>query len=334
MSIRVGINGFGRIGRCVLRAGLEQGGIDFVGVNDLANVEALAHLLRFDSVHGRFSGHVEVDGSDMIVNGDRLKVFAERDPANLPWADLECDIVLECTGFFRSKEAASAHLRAGAEKVLISAPAKGVDKTIVLGVNDDQYDPATDHIISNASCTTNCLAPMAKVLNDSFGIEQGLMTTIHSYTNDQALLDGIHKDPRRARAGAVSMIPTTTGAAKAVGLVLPELQGRLNGMAIRVPTPNVSMVDLVVVTQREVTVEAVNAAMKAAAEGALSGYLEYTDEPLVSADLNGNPASCTFDSLLTSTQGDHLCKVLGWYDNEWGYSSRLVDLAQFVGARL
>jgi glyceraldehyde 3-phosphate dehydrogenase len=324
MTIRLGINGFGRIGRCVARIAAKSADVDIVAVNDLSDVNALAHLFEFDSVHGRWRGSVEVDGTDMIIDGDRLRVVAEREPAKLPWGELGCDVVLECTGRFTARDLAAGHLAGGAKKVVLSAPGKGVDATFVMGVNDDTYDPAKHHVVSNASCTTNCLAPMAKVLHETFGIEQGVMTTVHSYTNDQALLDGIHKDLRRARAGAVSQVPTTTGAAKAVGLVLPELAGKLDGMAIRVPTPNVSIVDLVVNTKTKATAEAVNAAMKEAADGPMKGIIEYLTKPLVSADLMGNPASCAFDAALTKTIGD----------NEWGYSQRLFDLAKKIGAAL
>ena len=334
MAIRIGINGFGRIGRCVGRILSARTDVDVVAINDLSDVNQLAHLFKYDSVHRTFQGTVAIEDGDMVINGDRLKVFAERDPAKLPWGDLGCDIVLECTGFFRTQEGAGKHLSAGAKKVVISAPGKDIDGTFVMGVNEGEYDPKSHNIISNASCTTNCLAPMAKVLNDTFGIEQGIITTIHAYTSSQALLDGIHKDWRRGRAGAVSQVPTTTGAAKAVGLVLPELAGRLGGMAIRVPTPNVSLVDLVTVTKKPVTAELANAAMAEAAAGPQKGIIEYLTVPLVSIDMCGNPYSCIFDSLLTSTQGDHLLKTLAWYDNEWGYSSRLVDLAVYVGERL
>ena len=334
MAIRMGINGFGRIGRCVARILAEHPDVDLVAVNDLSDVKALAHLFKYDSVHRTFDGTVEVQDGDMIINGDRLRVLAERDPAELPWGELDCDIVLECTGRFRTRDAAGAHLRGGAKKVVISAPGNNIDGTFVMGVNHTSYDAANHSVISNASCTTNCLAPMAKVLNDTFGIEQGIMTTIHAYTNDQSLLDGIHKDWRRARAGALSQVPTSTGAAKAVGIVLPEIAGRLGGMAIRVPTPNVSLVDLVVNTKKAVTPEIVNAAIKEAADGPLKGIIEYQTDPLVSSDLYGNPYSCIFDSLLTATQGEHLLKVLAWYDNEWGYSNRLVDLACYIGAQL
>ncbi len=334
MTIRLGINGFGRIGRCVARIAAKSADVDIVAVNDLSDVNALAHLFEFDSVHGRWRGSVEVDGTDMIIDGDRLRVVAEREPAKLPWGELGCDVVLECTGRFTARDLAAGHLAGGAKKVVLSAPGKGVDATFVMGVNDDTYDPAKHHVVSNASCTTNCLAPMAKVLHETFGIEQGVMTTVHSYTNDQALLDGIHKDLRRARAGAVSQVPTTTGAAKAVGLVLPELAGKLDGMAIRVPTPNVSIVDLVVNTKTKATAEAVNAAMKEAADGPMKGIIEYLTKPLVSADLMGNPASCAFDAALTKTIGDTMVKTLAWYDNEWGYSQRLFDLAKKIGAAL
>ena len=333
MAIRVGINGFGRIGRCVARILSKREGVDLVAVNDLSDVNALAHLFKYDSVHRIFDGEVSVVDGDMVIDGDRLRVFAERDPAKLPWGELGCDVVLECTGFFRTRDAAGAHLAGGAKKVVISAPGKGVDGTFVMGVNNDTYDPASHHVISNASCTTNCLAPMAKVLNDTFGIEQGLMTTIHAYTNDQSLLDGIHKDLRRARAGAMSMVPTTTGAAAAVGLVLPELKGRLDGMAIRVPTPNVSLVDLTITTNKPATIETVNAAMKEAADGPLAGVLKYETEPLVSVDLVGNPYSCIYDVALTKASGN-IVKTLAWYDNEWGYSTRMCDLAMYVGERL
>lgn len=334
MSLRLGINGFGRIGRCVARAAAGDPNVDLIAVNDLSDVNALAHLLKYDSVHGRFDGDVGVDGGDMTIRGDRLRVLAERDPAKLPWGALGCEVVLECTGLFRTREAAAAHLSGGAKKVVISAPGKGVDGTFVMGVNESTYDSAQHHVISNASCTTNCLAPMAKVLHESFGIEAALMTTIHSYTNGQALLDGINKDWRRARAGAVSQVPTTTGAAKAVGLVLPELNGKIDGMAVRVPTADGSLIDLVARTTRPVTVDGLNAAMKEAANGALKGIVHYLDVPLVSQDIIGWSASCIFDSLLTATQGSHLIKALAWYDNEWGYSSRLLDLARYVGERL
>jgi glyceraldehyde 3-phosphate dehydrogenase len=335
MALRLGINGFGRIGRCVARIAAARSDVDLVAVNDLSDVNVLGHLFKYDSIHREFAGDVSIEEGELVIDGDRVKVLAERDPAALPWGDLGCDVVLECTGIFRTRETMGAHLRAGAKKIILSAPAKGdIDGTFCIGVNEKTYDPASHHIISNASCTTNCIAPLAKVLNDTFGVQQGLMTTIHSYTNDQALLDGIHKDWRRARAGAMSQVPTTTGAAKAVGLVLPELKGKLNGLAIRVPTPNVSLVDLVVTTERAVTVEAIKAAYKEAAAGPLKGILQYLDVPLVSNDMIGNEHSCIFDAELTYIQGDHMAKVLGWYDNEWGYSVRLLDLARYVGERL
>ncbi len=329
------MNGFGRIGRCVARAAAANPNVDIVGINDLSDVNLLAHLLKYDSVHREFPGTVEVQDGDMVIDGDRTRVFAERNPADLPWGEVGADIVLECTGIFRNKQSAGAHLAGGAKKVIVSAPAKGaIDGTFVMGVNHHTYDPANHDVISNASCTTNCLAPIAKVLHETFGIQQGLMTTIHAYTNDQSLLDGIHSDWRRARAGAMSMVPTTTGAAKAVGLVLPELNGKLNGFAVRVPTPDVSVVDLTVTTDRAVSKDAINAAMKEAANGPLKGILGYQETPLVSMDYTGNPHSSIFDAPLTNTQGDHLAKVVSWYDNEWGYSSRMVDLALYVGARL
>ena len=335
MSIRIGINGFGRIGRCITRIVAGRDDLDIVAINDLSDVNLLAHLFKYDSVHRTFGGNVEIDGEDLVIDGDRLKCLAERDPGKLPWKELGCEVVLECTGIFRTRDTAAAHLDAGAKKVILSAPGKGeIDGTFVMGVNNGDYDPATQHIISNASCTTNCLAPLAKVLNDAFGIEAGLMTTIHAYTSSQALLDGIHKDWRRARAGALSQVPTTTGAAKAVALVLPELKGRLNGMAIRVPTPNVSLVDLVATTKRPVTVDSIKAAYKEAADGAMKGIVKYETTPLVSIDMVGTNYSCVYDAELTYTQGDNLCKVLAWYDNEWGYSARMVDLAAYVGERL
>ena len=325
---RVAINGFGRIGRLVARAILENGdsGLELVAINDLADAESNALLFKRDSVHGAYSGEVRADGNDLIVDGRRIKVTAERDPGKLPHADNGVDIALECTGFFADRESAGKHLTAGAKKVLISAPAKGVDLTIVYGVNHDKL--TADHkIVSNASCTTNCLAPVAKVMNDSVGIARGLMTTIHAYTNDQKILDQIHPDKRRARAAAMSMIPTTTGAARAVGEVLPELKGRLDGSAIRVPTPNVSLVDLTFTPNRDTSVEEVNALLKAASEGALKGVLAYSEEPLVSIDYNHNAASSTVDSLETAVIEGKLVRVLSWYDNEWGFSNRMVDTA-------
>ncbi|MBP2216778.1 type I glyceraldehyde-3-phosphate dehydrogenase [Arthrobacter sp. CAN_C5] len=335
MTTRVGINGFGRIGRNFFRAALEQGAdLEIVAVNDLTSPEALAHLLKYDSVTGRLAATVEVKDGNIVVDGKSIKVLAERDPASLPWKDLGVDIVIESTGFFTKASDAQKHIDAGAKKVIISAPATDEDFTVVLGVNDDQYDPENHNIISNASCTTNCLGPLAKVLNDSFGVERGLMTTIHAYTADQNLQDGPHKDLRRARAAALNMVPTSTGAAKAIGLVLPELKGKLDGYAIRVPVPTGSATDLTVTVSREVTVEEVNAAFKAAAsEGKMAGYLTYTDAPIVSSDIVGDPSSSIFDSGLTKVIGNQV-KVVGWYDNEWGYSSRLVDLTSIVASKL
>lgn len=330
MATKVGINGFGRIGRLVLKAGLESKELEFVAVNDLTDAKTLAHLFKYDSTFGIFPGKVEVKDGAIVIDGKEIKVFAQRDPAQLPWKNLGVDIVVESTGHFRDKEKASLHLKAGAKKVIISAPAKGEDITIVMGVNEDKYDPEKHNILSNASCTTNCLGPVAKVILDNFGITKGLMTTIHSYTNDQVILDFPHKDLRRARAAGVSMIPTTTGAAKAIGLVLPELKGKMDGLAIRIPTPNVSLVDLVLNTEKEVTVEAVNGALKKAAEGKLSKYLAYCDEPLVSKDFNANPISSIVDALSTKVVGKNLVKILAWYDNEWAYSCRLVDLAEYI----
>ena len=328
MAVKVAINGFGRIGRNVARAILErpEAGLELVAINDLGDAKANALLFKRDSVHGAYPGSVEVDGNDLIIDGKRIKVTAERDPANLPHAADGIDIALECTGFFCDKASASKHLTAGAKRVLISAPAKGVDLTVVFGVNEDKL--TADHlIVSNASCTTNCLAPFAKVLHESIGIERGLMTTIHSYTNDQKILDQIHKDPRRARAAALNMIPTSTGAAVAVGEVLPELKGKLDGSSIRVPTPNVSVVDLTFQPKRDTTVEEVNGLLKAAAEGPLKGVLGYTDEPLVSGDFNHDSHSSTIDSLETAVLEGKLVRVLSWYDNEWGFSNRMLDTA-------
>jgi glyceraldehyde 3-phosphate dehydrogenase len=332
MTIKVAINGFGRIGRNVLRAIIESGrtDIEVVAINDLADAKMNAMLLARDSVHGPFKGSVVADGTDIVVNGKRIRVTAERDPGKLPHAEMGIDIALECTGFFTTADTAGKHLTAGAKRVLISAPGKGVDLTVVYGVNHDKL--TGDHkIVSNASCTTNCLAPVAKVLNDAFGIEHGLMTTIHSYTNDQKILDQVHEDPRRARAAAMSMIPTTTGAARAVGEVLPELKGKLDGSAVRVPTPNVSLIDLTFVPGREVTRDEVNAVLKAASETTLKGILDYTVEPLVSIDLNHNPASSTVDSLETAVIGGKLVRVVSWYDNEWGFSNRMADTAVAMG---
>jgi glyceraldehyde 3-phosphate dehydrogenase len=335
MPIRVAINGFGRIGRNVLRSAKRSGAknVDFVAVNDLSDNTMLAHLLKYDSVHGAYPGEVSVTDDGLKVDGDEIKVYSERDPAALPWGDLGVDIVVEATGFFRSRDQAGKHLEAGAKKVIISAPGKNEDVTLVLGVNEDEYDPERHDIISNASCTTNCLAPLVKVLMDSFGFEHGLMTTVHSYTNDQAILDVTHSDKRRARAAAMSMIPTTTGAARATSLVIPEVEGKLDGMAIRVPTPNVSIVDLVARVEVDTTREAVNDALRTAAEGAMQGVLAVCDEPLVSVDYVGNPNSSIVDALSTSVIGGRMVKVLSWYDNEWGYSSRIVDLVGYVGDR-
>jgi glyceraldehyde 3-phosphate dehydrogenase len=335
MAVKVAINGFGRIGRNVARAILERSDhdIELVSINDLASAKANALLFKRDSVHGAFAGTVEVDGNDLIINGKRIKVTAERDPANLPHAANAVDIALECTGFFTDRASCEKHLAAGAKRVLISAPGKNVDLTVVFGVNHDKL--TADHVIvSNASCTTNCLAPFAKVLNDAIGIERGLMTTVHAYTNDQKILDQIHDDPRRARAAAMSMIPTTTGAARAVGEVLPELKGKLDGSAIRVPTPNVSVVDLTFQPKRDTTKDEVNALLKAASEGALKGVLAYSDEPLVSIDYNHCAASSTIDSLETSVIDGKLVRVLSWYDNEWGFSNRMVDTAGAMGKLL
>jgi glyceraldehyde 3-phosphate dehydrogenase len=334
MALRVAINGFGRIGRNLFRAAKQQGlDIDFVAVNDLTDPKTLALLLRRDSVHGAYPGTVEATDEGLRVDGDDLKVLAERDPANLPWKDLDVDVVVESTGFFTKRDDAAKHLAAGAKKVIISAPAKDEDVTIVLGANESDYDPAEHHIISNASCTTNSVVPMAKVLHESFGISQGLMTTIHAYTGDQNIHDAPHKDPRRARAAALSIVPTTTGAAKAASLALPVLEGRLDGMAMRVPIPDGSITDLVCVLDREVTRDEVNDAFRAAADGDLQGVLEYSEEPLVSIDIVGNPNSCVFDAPSTMAKGN-LVKVLGWYDNEWGYSNRLAELVAYVGDRL
>ncbi|GIW40404.1 MAG: glyceraldehyde-3-phosphate dehydrogenase [Candidatus Binatia bacterium] len=334
MAVRIGINGFGRIGRNVVRANLDRPELDFVAVNDVTDAKTLAHLLKYDSVHGKLDG-VEVVENDTIAVGDRrIKVLSEKDPAKLPWRELKVDLVLECTGLFTQREKAALHLEAGAKKVLISAPAKGADLTICYGVNHHVYDPSKHHVLSNASCTTNCLAPVVKVLHETFGVRRGLMTTVHAYTNDQRILDLPHKDLRRARAAAQSMIPTTTGAARAVGEVLPELKGRLDGMAVRVPTANVSLVDLVAELDRKVTEEEVNRAMKAAAEGPLRGILAYCEEPLVSVDFNNDPHSSIFDAQLTKVITDNFVKVLAWYDNEWGFSKRMGDVSCLVGSKL
>jgi glyceraldehyde 3-phosphate dehydrogenase len=337
MAIKVGINGFGRIGRQVLRAAKEQGvaDLDFVAVNDLTDTKTLAHLFKYDSVHRTYEGEVSSKEGSITVDGDEIKVFAEKDPANLKWKELGVDIVLESTGRFTEADKARAHITAGAKKVIISAPAKGEDITVVMGVNSDKYDGAKHHIVSNASCTTNCLVPMVKVIRDAFGFRHGTMVTIHSYTNDQNILDLPHKDLRRARAAAMSIIPTTTGAAKATSLVIPEVKGKIDGIAIRVPTPDVSLTELTVEVEKEVTIEQVNAAFKAASEqGPMVGILEVSDVELVSSDYIGNPASCTIDLKATNVVDKTMVKVSGWYDNEWGYSSRCVDLLRFMGARL
>ncbi|MDG9715194.1 type I glyceraldehyde-3-phosphate dehydrogenase [Streptomyces sp. DH24] len=335
MTIRVGINGFGRIGRNYFRALLEQGAdIEIVAVNDLGDTATTAHLLKYDTILGRLKQEVSHTEDTITVGDKTIKVLAERNPADIPWGELGVDIVIESTGIFTKKEDAEKHIAGGAKKVLISAPAKNEDVTIVMGVNQDTYDPANHHVISNASCTTNCVAPMAKVLDENFGIVKGLMTTVHAYTNDQRILDFPHKDLRRARAAAENIIPTTTGAAKATALVLPQLKGKLDGMAMRVPVPTGSVTDLVVELGREVTKDEVNAAFQKAAEGELKGILEYTEDAIVSSDIVNAPASCTFDSSLTMVQEGKSVKVIGWYDNEWGYSNRLVDLTVFVGNQL
>ena len=335
MAIRVGINGFGRIGRQVVRAAKEQGAdLDFIAVNDLTDTKTLAHLFKYDSVHRTYKGDVRAAAKSVIIDGDEIAVLSEKEPGKLPWKDLRVDIVLESTGRFTDAEQAKAHLSAGAKKVVISAPAKGEDITLCMGVNHDKYDAAKHHIISNASCTTNCLVPMVKVVRDRFGFRHGSMTTVHSYTNDQQILDLPHKDLRRARAAAVSMIPTTTGAAKATSLVIPEVKGKIDGIAIRVPTPDVSFVDLVVEVERATTVEEVNAAFKgAAASGPLKGIVDYTEVELVSVDFIGNPFSCVLDAKSTNVIDGTLVKVCGWYDNEWGYASRCVDVLKLVGGR-
>ncbi|MGA4842678.1 type I glyceraldehyde-3-phosphate dehydrogenase [Streptomyces sp. G45] len=335
MTIRVGINGFGRIGRNYFRALLEQGAdIEIVAVNDLGDTATTAHLLKYDTILGRLKAEVSHTEDTITVDGHTIKVLSERNPADIPWGQLGVDIVIESTGIFTKREDAAKHLAGGAKKVLISAPAKDEDITIVMGVNQDKYDAANHHVISNASCTTNCVAPMAKVLDENFGIVKGLMTTVHAYTNDQRILDFPHKDLRRARAAAENIIPTTTGAAKATALVLPQLKGKLDGIAMRVPVPTGSATDLVVELQREVTKDEVNAAFKKAADGELKGILYYTEDPIVSSDIVSDPASCTFDSSLTMVQEGNSVKILGWYDNEWGYSNRLVDLTVFVGGQL
>jgi glyceraldehyde 3-phosphate dehydrogenase len=333
MAVKLGINGFGRIGRNVFRAALTNPNVEVVAVNDLTDANTLAHLLKYDTVHGKLNEDVTVDGDYLVVGGKKVKVIAERDPAQLGWGGLGVEVVVESTGRFTKRSDAAKHLEAGAKKVIISAPATDEDITIVMGVNDDKYDAANHHVISNASCTTNCLAPFAKVLNDNFGVRRGMMTTVHSYTNYQQILDLPHKDLRRARAAAENIIPTSTGAAKAVSLVLPELKGKLNGGAMRVPTPNVSLVDLVVELDKDVTVDEINAALKAASEGDLKGILDYSEEPLVSTDYNGSPASSTIDALSTMVMEGNMAKVISWYDNESGYSNRVVDLAEYIASK-
>src|SRR5210317_178681 len=330
MSVNVAINGFGRIGRNVLRAAQNTPEFEIVAINDLTSPQTLAHLLKYDSIHGIFDADVSVTDDSILVNGKKIKVCSERDPAALPWKELGVDVVIESTGFFTNGKDAGKHLQAGAKKVIISAPGKEVDLTVCMGVNDGVYDAARHNIVSNASCTTNCLAPVAKVLLENFGIVKGLMTTVHAYTNDQRILDLPHDDMRRARAAAMSMIPTTTGAAKAVSLVLPELKGKLDGLAVRVPTPNVSLVDLVVETEKTTSVEEVNAALKTAANGSLRGILDFCETPLVSIDFNGNPASSSVDAATTSVIAGNMVKVMSWYDNEWGYSNRIVDLVKLM----
>ena len=334
MAIRVGINGFGRIGRNVFRASLNEPELEFVAVNDITDAKTLAHLLRYDSVHGQLDANIVAEDNALVVDGKRIEIIQERDPGKLPWGNLGVDIALESTGLFTAREQAALHLSAGAKKVIISAPAKNPDITVCYGVNHTNYDPASHHIVSNASCTTNCLSPVAKVLHESFGITRGLMTTVHAYTNDQRILDLPHSDIRRARAAAQSMIPTSTGAARAVGEVLPELKGKLDGMAVRVPTANVSVVDLVAELGKTVSADAVNAAMRTAAEGPLKGVLQYCEEELVSVDFNGNPHSSIFDSALTKVMDDNFVKVLSWYDNEWGFSNRMRDMTLFIGSQL
>ncbi len=334
MATRIGINGFGRIGRMALRAMLGKRELEVVAVNDITDAKTLAHLLKYDSVHGALAQQVKTEGDQIMVDGRAFRVLAERDPGKLPWRDLKVDVVVESTGLFTARDKAALHLSAGARKVVISAPADGVDVTLCMGVNQGAYDPGKHHVISNASCTTNCLAPVAKVLHESFGIVHGLMTTVHAYTSDQMLQDGPHRDLRRARAAALSMVPTSTGAARAIGLVLPALKGKLDGIAVRVPTANVSVVDLTATVERDADEKAVNAAMKRAAEGELRGILAYCEEPLVSADFNGNPHSSIFDAALTKVLDKRLVKIFSWYDNEWGYSNRLADVTAFVATKL
>lgn len=330
---KVGINGFGRIGRNVFRAALNNPDVEIVAINDLTDVKTLAHLLKYDTTHGVLDATVVAGEGEIKVNGKSVKVFAERNPADLAWSDYGVEVVVESTGIFTAKEKAEAHIKGSVKKVIISAPATNEDITIVMGVNEEKYDAANHNVISNASCTTNCLAPFAKVINDKFGIVKGMMTTVHSYTNDQSVLDLPHKDLRRARAAAENIIPSTTGAAKAVALVLPELKGKLNGMAMRVPTPNVSVTDLVVELSQNITVEEVNSALKEAANGRLKGIMNYSEEPLVSSDYNSDPASSTIDSLCTMVVGDNMLKVVSWYDNEWGYSNRVVDLVSYIAKK-
>ncbi|MBI1912667.1 MAG: type I glyceraldehyde-3-phosphate dehydrogenase [Deltaproteobacteria bacterium] len=333
MMVRVAINGFGRIGRNILRASLNNKEIDFVAINDITDAKTLAHLLKYDSVFGILDADIKATENSIVINGKEIKITSEKDPAKLPWKELKVDVALECTGLFTNREKAEGHLTAGAKKVIISAPAKNEDITICMGVNNEKYDPAKHNIISNASCTTNCLAPVAKVLSDKFGIVKGLMTTVHAYTNDQRILDLPHKDLRRARAAALSMIPTSTGAAKAVSLVLPELKGKLDGMAVRVPVPDVSLVDLVAELEKPATAEELNAAFKEAAEGKMKGVLQYTEEPLVSIDFTGNSHSSILDGLSTKVMGNNMVKVLSWYDNEWGFSSRMRDLVLYINSK-
>jgi glyceraldehyde 3-phosphate dehydrogenase (phosphorylating) len=334
LAIKVGINGFGRIGRMFYRAALGKRDLDIVAVNDITDAPTLAHLLKYDSIHGTLRHEVKVEGNAIYIDGEPLQVLAERDPAKLPWRNLGVQVVVESTGLFTARDKAALHLQAGARKVVISAPAENADVTLCLGVNEKAYDAGKHHVISNASCTTNCLAPVAKVLHESFGIVHGLMTTVHAYTSDQNLQDGPHRDLRRARSAALSMVPTSTGAARAIGLVLPELKGRLDGIAVRVPTPNVSLVDLTATVERDADAKTVNAAMKAAAEGALKGILGYSDAPVVSIDFNGNAHSSILDAPLTKVLGKRLVKVFSWYDNEWGYSNRLADITAYVAAKL
>ncbi|HYA34723.1 MAG TPA: type I glyceraldehyde-3-phosphate dehydrogenase [Candidatus Binataceae bacterium] len=334
MAIKVGINGFGRIGRMFYRAALGKSDLEIVGVNDITDAATLAHLLKYDSVHRTLPQQIKAEGNSIVIDGKALRVMAERDPGKLPWKDLGVQVVVESTGLFTARDKAAAHLNAGAKKVVISAPAEGADVTLCMGVNGDTYDASKHHVISNASCTTNCLAPVAKVLHENFGIERGLMTTVHAYTSDQNLHDGPHRDLRRARASALSMVPTSTGAAKAIGLVLPALKGKLDGIAVRVPTPNVSVVDLTVTLSRDADDKLINEAMKKAAEGPLKGILQYCDVPLVSVDFNGNPHSSIFDAPLTKVLDKRFAKVFSWYDNEWGYSNRLADVTAFVASKL